>query len=150
MAPEKTQQKVRTIEKSITIRAQSDEIFHALTDAEELTQWFPESAYTDPEIGGKYEFIWHSFDVWHKKYGIFTDIIPGIMISYTWPVSNLNPYSIVTYYLHSQGDYTTIIFSHSGFEDGSEWDTEFEEHSEIWAFFLENLKFYLEEGIDTR
>lgn len=150
MASERVQQKVRTIEKSITIRADAEEVYYALTDPDELGCWFPEKVTNDPEIGGKYDFKWNKLKIWTVKRGIYTDIIPGIMVAFTWPVAQLNQYSIVTFYLHSQGDETTIIFSHEGFEYGAEWEREYNEHSQLWDFFLENLRLYIEEGVDKR
>lgn len=150
MAPEQIEQKVRVIEKTITIRAEAEEIFYALTDSDELNSWFPENSTTDPELGGKYEFSWEKLKIWGSKRGIYIDIIPGIMVSFTWPVEDLNQYTIVTFYLHAQGNFTTVIFSHTGFEHGPEWEKEFCKHSELWDFFLENLKLYMEEGLDRR
>ncbi len=150
MARERSKNKVRTIENSVLIRAQAEDIFFAVTDPGELVKWFPEHAVTDPELGGKYEFTWEKSRVWGPKSGIYIDIIPGTKLSFTWPVGNLDQYTIVNFHLHSEGGYTTVIFSHTGFGFGEEWEKEYCEHSELWSFFLENLKSYMEEGIDRR
>jgi len=150
MAPEQTKTSTRTIERSVLIRADADDIFDALIDPEELINWFPEKAITDPELGGVFEFNWERLKTWQHKRGIYTDIIPGTLLSFTWPVKNLNPYTIVSFYFYSQDHYTTVIFSHSDFEEGEQWDKEYEEHSRMWTFFLENLKSYMEEGLDRR
>jgi len=150
MAGEELNHNIRTIEKSILIRAQAEDIFFALTDTDELVKWFPEGATTDPELGGKYDFTWEKSKVWDHKRGIYTDIIPGTKVSFTWPVADLNQYTIVTFYLHSEGGYTTVIFSHTGFGFSEEWKNQYCEYAELWSFFLENLRSYIEEGIDRR
>jgi hypothetical protein len=39
---------------------------------------------------------------------------------------------------------------HGGWRDGTEWDESRRMHDEGWAFFLGNLKAYLEHGEDGR
>ena len=150
MAAGQIKTNTRTIERSVLIRADADDIFEALIDPEELVNWFPEKATTDAELGGVLEFYWNNLKGWEYKRGIYTDIIPGTLLSFTWPVGDLNKYTLVSFYFYSQDHYTTVIFSHSDFEESPEWDQEYEEHSRMWTFFLENLKSYMEEGLDKR
>jgi hypothetical protein len=45
---------------------------------------------------------------------------------------------------------TELVLTHSGFGYGPEWDRSFESHSEAWAFYVLNLRSYLERGVDSR
>ena len=45
------------IKKTIIINASSKGVFKAITEPEELTQWFPDQAILVPKIGGKVRFI---------------------------------------------------------------------------------------------
>jgi len=54
----KSDQKEKTIEvrKSIVINASPEVIFKAITDPQQLTQWFPDQAILEPRVGGKMKF----------------------------------------------------------------------------------------------
>jgi activator of Hsp90 ATPase-like protein len=45
------------IKKTIIIDASSEVVFKAITEPEELTQWFPDQAILVPKIGGKVRFV---------------------------------------------------------------------------------------------
>ena len=44
------------IRKTIIIEASSDTVFKAITEQEELTQWFPDQAILEPRVLGKVRF----------------------------------------------------------------------------------------------
>ena len=76
------------VRKTIIIDASPKVIFNAITDPEELTQWFPDQAVFEPSIGGKV-----SFDFSDKKsgkeegcevQGTIIEFISNKKISYTW------------------------------------------------------------------
>jgi uncharacterized protein YndB with AHSA1/START domain len=45
------------IEKNIVIDASPEVIFKAITDQEELTNWFPDQAIMEAKLGGKVKFL---------------------------------------------------------------------------------------------
>ena len=45
------------IRKTIVIDASPEVVFSAITEPEELTQWFPDQAILVPKIGGKVRFV---------------------------------------------------------------------------------------------
>ncbi len=57
----KGQQEEETIKikKSIVIDASPEVVFKAITDPEELTQWFPDQAILEPKVGGKMRFSFY-------------------------------------------------------------------------------------------
>jgi uncharacterized protein YndB with AHSA1/START domain len=57
-AKEQTGQELE-IRKTIVIDASPEVIFKAITDPEELTQWFPDQAILEAKVGGKMKFSFH-------------------------------------------------------------------------------------------
>jgi uncharacterized protein YndB with AHSA1/START domain len=50
---DKQQTEEIVIEKNIVIYASPEVVFKAITDQEELTNWFPDQAILEPKLGGK-------------------------------------------------------------------------------------------------
>lgn len=50
------------IRKIIEIDASPETVFKALSDPEEITQWFPDQAILEPKVGGKMKFTFFSKD----------------------------------------------------------------------------------------
>lgn len=47
------------IRKTIVIEASPEVVFKAITDPDELIDWFPDNAMFDGKIGGKVKFYWY-------------------------------------------------------------------------------------------
>jgi uncharacterized protein YndB with AHSA1/START domain len=47
------------IKKTMAIDSSSSVIFRAITEANELTKWFPDHVIFEPKIGGKVRFSFH-------------------------------------------------------------------------------------------
>jgi uncharacterized protein YndB with AHSA1/START domain len=150
----------RTLQKRLGIRAPAATVFQALSDAVELSRWFPTTAETDPRPGGAYRFRFESTDHperSHTREGTFLDVLPNKRLSYTWhaplgspPGEGPAPETKVEFALTEKGGTTELVLTHSGFGYGPDWDRSFEGHSEGWAFFVTNLRSYLERGVDAR
>jgi uncharacterized protein YndB with AHSA1/START domain len=79
------------IRKSIVIDASPEVVFKAITDPNELTNWFPDNAIFDGRIGGKVRFTFNkesskeqdrSCQSEHE--GTVKEFIPNKKVSYTW------------------------------------------------------------------
>ena len=136
------------VRKTIIIDASPEVIFNAITDPEELTQWFPDQAVFEPSIGGKV-----SFDFSEKKsgkeegcevQGTIIEFISNRKISYTWEhMNNSSEISktVVTWELEKiKNDGTRVNLKHTGSKT-NEID---KEHDEGWTYFLPRLKEYCE------
>ena len=64
-------EKARVVEQTIRIEASPDAVWKALTDAEDLANWFPLEARVTPGAGGS---IWMS---WRNEYVFET---PGLIL----------------------------------------------------------------------
>jgi uncharacterized protein YndB with AHSA1/START domain len=71
------------IKKSIVIDASPEVVFKAITDPQELTNWFPDHAILEPKVGGRYKFGFNKQD--NNEYrqmdyfpeGTITEFIPN-------------------------------------------------------------------------
>jgi uncharacterized protein YndB with AHSA1/START domain len=137
-----------TVTRSATLRVKisSDAvgIFDYLSDSKKLTLWFPDQAIIEPQLGGKYHFLWTGTEgVWS---GVVTDFIRGNTLGFTWQPPNDPAVTNVKIKLFPQGAETTVELSHSGFLSSES----LEKAVTTWAFYLQNLKSVIEQGADMR
>jgi uncharacterized protein YndB with AHSA1/START domain len=141
----------RTIEQTTQIEASPEAVFRALTDAGELTRWFPSDARSDPRTGGAFEYRYefgHDPARDHTYSGEYREVTANELVAYPW--NGKLGTTEVELRLRPAGDGTEVTLRHSGWGAGAEWDESLELHRQGWAFFLGNLKAYLERGEDTR
>jgi uncharacterized protein YndB with AHSA1/START domain len=87
----KTEEEGKTteIKKSIVIDASPEVVFKAITDPDELTNWFPDQAILEPKVGGRMKFSFRKEENSECRQrstheGTITEFIPDKKISYTW------------------------------------------------------------------
>ncbi len=138
------------IKKSIVIDASPEVVFKAITDPNELTNWFPDQAILEPKVGGKIKLSFYKEeDHEHRKYDFFpegsiTEFIPNKKISYTWHEPNTEdfPRTLVTWELEEiEDNKTRVKLLHTGFEAGKLF-----RHDEGWSHFLNQLRNYCEKS----
>jgi uncharacterized protein YndB with AHSA1/START domain len=137
-----------TVTRSATLRVaiSSDAvgIFNYLSDSKKLALWFPDQAIIEPQLGGKYYFRWNGTEgVWG---GVVTEFIRGNTLSFTWQPPNDPAVTNVRIKLFPQGAETAVELSHSGFPSSELLD----KAVATWAFYLQNLKSVIEQGVDLR
>ena len=137
--------KRRALEKTIEIFATPEEVWHAITDAQELTRWFPLDARVKPGVGGEIFVSWGSdfsgterIEIWEPNQHLRLVRDAGNDESGT-PVELATDYDI-----QASGSHTILRLVQSGFGRGASWDESFEAHRRGWNFELGGLKLYLE------
>ena len=136
------------LRKTIVINASPEVIFKAITDPEELTQWFPDKAVFQPSTGGKVSFDFSEKqsekEVGCKVRGTIVEFISNKKISYTWERTDTrskNSKTLVTWELEKiKDDGTKVNLKHTGFTTSDMA----KEHDEGWTYFLPRLKKYCE------
>lgn len=129
----------RSIVKEVTIDAPVDAVWQALTEAEELTRWFPVEARVQPGPGGS---IWISWGGGTEGEAPITAWEPGRRFGWT---ETRGPVKLVIdFHIQARGGQTLVRLVQSGFGDGPEWDDEFHMTSGGWSYFIEHLRWYLE------
>lgn len=142
---------VLEIRKSIVVNAPLGVVFKAISDPEELIQWFPDQAILEPKVGGKVKFSFykekspdHTCATDTFTEGIVKEYIPNKKLSYTWKQKDVPnfPETIVTWELEEiDVNKTKVKLFHSGFT-GNEERKSFKEHDQGWSYFLGRLEKY--------
>jgi uncharacterized protein YndB with AHSA1/START domain len=125
-------------------------VFRALTEADELTRWFPTRAESDPRPGGKLKLFWEFMDASQNgsQDNQFLDVIQDEKLSYSWAADSVA--TLVTFVLSEADGETTVVMDHSTAVDGADSKKLHDDHANQWGFFLMNLKGFLEAGADLR
>ena len=131
------------IRKTIVIDAAPQVVFRALTDEEELTQWFPnQGAVLDARPGGALEFRFLRPDgEKHAFKGKILEIIPDKKLSYSWNAVGPNSDNgVITWTLEpADGGKTRVTLVHTGLKE-SKKDVEAGWSYEAgWTYFISQL-----------
>jgi len=130
----------RRIEREIIIDAPVDSVWKALTDASELTRWFPLRATVSPGPGGVIHMAWDETYDADSRIEIWE---PGRHLRIGFP--HHPPVLLATdYYLESEKGRTVLRVVTSGFGEGTDWDDWYAGVGSGWDFELRGLKHYLE------
>lgn len=102
-----------------TYNASVGRIWKALTDKDQMKQWYFDIAEFKPEVGFKFQFIGVSKDGKTEYLHLceIKEVIPEKKLSYSWRYDGLEGDSLVTFELFPEGEYKTRLkFTHSGLE----------------------------------
>jgi uncharacterized protein YndB with AHSA1/START domain len=140
------------IRKTIIIEASSDTVFKAITEQEELTQWFPDQAILEPRVLGKVRFTtlkdlhpeW-KLDRDYIMEGTIKEFIPNKKLSYIWKYRDTPDFpetTVVWELVEIAPDKTRVDLTHSGFTGEEKGLTSLESHNEGWTEMLNKLANY--------
>ncbi|HEV2193762.1 MAG TPA: SRPBCC domain-containing protein [Nitrosopumilaceae archaeon] len=148
------------IRKIIEIDASPEVVFKALTNIDELTQWFPDQGTFEARVGGKIHFTMlakshKQIDRDHFLEGEVLEIVPNKKLVYTFipddkyrPDSIRVPTTTVTWNLEEIGkNKTRVTLIHSGFT--KEMSKQFKETIEGWNYFTARLVQYCKSKNNT-
>lgn len=142
---EKTHSIGRSIEKELFIKAPPERVFRALTEKEELERWFLRKAEIDLRPGGAIRFEWKSGFL---NQGKILVLEPPHRLSYTWEAQTPDA-TIVTFELTAENDGTLLYVKNTGYHEGEDWDSYYDQRDNGWSIHLENLRAWLEAGKAT-
>ena len=145
----------RSIEVAVEIGATVEEVWQALTDADELMRWFPLTAEVTPGEGGSMRWAWDdgwswvsTIERWEpgRVLGLGNrDQRPFDAHGQPLPAGQVAPANLaMEFTLESDGGITRLRLIHSGFGQGAAWDDELDGVSVGWQSELASLKHYLE------
>ena len=138
------------IKQTVVIKSSQENVFKALTKADELVRWFPSRAESDPRPGGKFKLFWDFVDTSQNgsQEGEYVDIVANKKLSYTWTADSVP--TLVSFDLSEANGETTLELEHSTTQKDADEKKLYDDHANQWGFFLMNLKGYLEAGMDLR
>ena len=99
-----------------TFNAPVGRVWKALTDVEEMRQWYFNLKQFKAEVGFEFEFVVeHEGTTYHHLCKV-TEVIPQKKIAYTWRYRGHEGDSLVTFKLFADGDETRLKLTHQGLE----------------------------------
>ena len=99
-----------------TFNAPVGKVWQALTDVDQMRQWYFDLKEFRPQLGFEFEFtVEHEGTKYHHLCKI-TEIIPQKRIAYTWRYKGEPGDSLVTFDLLPEGENTRLKLTHSGLE----------------------------------
>jgi len=135
----------RALTREITIAAAVDAVWKALTDAEELTRWFPQLARVQPGAGGRMWRAWQTGEEIEERIERWEPNVHLRSIGLTGAWRGI----VTDYHLTGQGGTTTLRVVSSGFGDDADWDALYDAFGGGWDFELCGLRHYLERHAGT-
>lgn len=136
---------MKKVETEIEIEATPDEVWHALTNAEELKRWFPLDARVKPGPGGSVWLSWGEGSDWESPIDLWQPAKRLRTLETMPQPDGAAPLKVAVDYIlaEAHGGKTVLRIVHSGFADTT-WDDELDTMKSGWASFAANLKHYLE------
>ena len=139
------------IEDMVILDVPPELVWRALTDAEELTRWFPFAAIVEPGVGGSIGLSWGQgfekavIEVWEPNRRLRTVERRPDSAGRVVEIA-------VDFLIESEGGKTALRVVHSGFGASAEWNEEYDGTVRGWRYELRGLGHYLAShaGIDRR
>ena len=99
-----------------TFNAPVAKVWQALTDVDQMRQWYFDLKEFRPEVGFEFEFVVeHEGNSYHHLCKV-TKVIPQKQIAYTWRYKGESGDSLVTFELLGEGEKTRVKLTHEGIE----------------------------------
>jgi uncharacterized protein YndB with AHSA1/START domain len=100
-----------------TFNASADRIWKAISDKNQMKQWYFDIAKFKPEVGNEFEFEGNTPDgtcYLHKCKVV--EVVIGKKLKYSWRYEGFEGISFVTFELFPEGDKTRLKLTHEGLE----------------------------------
>ena len=99
-----------------TFKAPVAQVWNALTDVEQMRQWYFDLKEFKPEVGFEFEFTVDHEGVTYHHLCRITDVVPEKRIAYTWRYKDEPGDSLVTFELFDEGKNTRLKLTHTGID----------------------------------
>ena len=99
-----------------TFDAPVGRVWKALTDVEEMRQWYFNLKQFKAEVGFEFEFVVEHEGMTYHHLCKVTEVIPQKKLAYTWRYKGQEGDSLVTFELFADGNETRLKLTHQGLE----------------------------------
>ncbi len=99
-----------------TFNTQIDKIWKAITDKNEMKQWYFDLAEFKPEVGSEFQFYAGDENQQWLHICVVTEVITNKKITYSWKYDGYSGISFVTFELFPEGKETHLKLTHAGLE----------------------------------
>ena len=131
-----------------TYNAPAEKVWKAITDKNEMKQWYFDLAEFKAEVG--FEFQFTGGPAPERQYVHLckiTEVIPGKKLTHSWRYDGYSGNSFVTFELFSEGNKTRLKLTHTGLETFPKENPDLAKHNfaEGWTDIIgRSLKEYVE------
>lgn len=130
-----------------TYYAPVKKVWHAITNKEDMKQWYFDLPEFRPEVGFEFTFTGCADEMEYVHLCKVTEVIEERLLSYSWRYDGYPGMSHVTFELKDMGDKTHLTLTHRGLETFPQDIPDFSKQcfAEGWQYFIDvALKNYLE------
>lgn len=108
------------------INAPVKKVWQAITDKDQMKQWYFDLSDFKPEVGFEFRFPGqgHKGEQYMHVCKI-TEVVPLKKLQYSWQYVGLEGYSVVTFELFEEADKTRVKLTHTGLETFPKDNTDF-------------------------
>jgi uncharacterized protein YndB with AHSA1/START domain len=130
-----------------TIQAPKEKVWKAITDKNEMKQWYFDLAEFKAEVGFEFQFLAGSEEKKYLHLCKITEVIVGKKLVYSWRYDGYEGNSIVTFELFEEGNTTRVKLTHAGLETFPKDKPDFARESFVkgWTYIIgTSLKDFVE------
>jgi uncharacterized protein YndB with AHSA1/START domain len=99
-----------------TYNAPVDTVWKAITDKDQMKQWYFNLSAFKPEVGFEFEFTAGDGKKEFRHLCKITDVEPNKKLAYSWSYDGYPGNSIVSFELLAEGQQTRLVLTHEGLE----------------------------------
>lgn len=135
-----------------TYNASAARVWQAITDKEQMKQWYFDLDAFRPEAGFEFRFYGGTEDCNYLHLCRVTEVVPGRKLTYSWRYDGYEGNSFVTFELFPEGEKTRLRLTHTGLESFPEHpDFRRESFAAGWnAIIGRSLPGFLDAGADRQ
>jgi len=140
--------KARPVIKEVLLNAPVSKVWEAITDREQMKQWYFDIPEFKPEVGAEFHFEGGKEERCYLHLCRIVEVIPEKKLSYTWKYDGYPGNSLVTFELFKEGEKTKLRLTHEGLETlGDNPDFARENFAEGWTYLIEkSIKEFFEKN----
>lgn len=98
-------------------QAPAARVWQALTDRDQMKEWYFNIAEFRPEPGFAFNFVAGDGNHTYNHLCVVKEVVPERKLSYTWRYEGYEGDSLVTFELFEEGDSTRLKLTHEGLEN---------------------------------
>lgn len=125
-----------------------EKVWKAITDKDQMKEWYFDLSAFKPEIGFEFQFTGGSKEKTYLHLCRITEVVPNKKLTYSWRYDGYEGMSYVTFELFDEGDKTKLRLTHAGIETfPKEKDFARESFAAGWDYITgTSLRNYLEKA----
>jgi uncharacterized protein YndB with AHSA1/START domain len=112
-----------------TYNAPVEKVWKAITDKDQMKQWYFDLKEFKPEVGFEFQFEGGKDNDIYVHLCKITEVIPNQKLTHSWRYEGYEGNSFVTWELFPEGDKTRVKLTHAGLETFPQNDPNFRRES---------------------